>query len=163
MGVSGSGKSTVGAEFARRHDFDFVDADSLHPLENVAKMSAGIALDDEDRWPWLQLVGGQLERERATGRAVVVACSTLRRAYRDVLRDHVPDLFFVFLDGPTSVLRDRIATRSTGFMPPSLLASQLATLEPLQDDEWGMRIDIRHSVDEVVDEIGATLHGVGLL
>lgn len=124
MGVSGSGKSTVGALLAARLGVPFVDGDALHPASNVAKMAAGIPLDDDDRAPWLDAVGARL----AQG-GVVVACSALRRAYRDRLRDAAPAARFVLLHGNRDLLASRIAERVGHFMPAALLASQLAILE----------------------------------
>jgi gluconokinase len=162
MGVTGSGKSTVAVELAQRLGWAFLDADWLHSPENIAKMSSGIALSDEDRWPWLTDVGQRLHDEVSTGRGVVVACSALKRSYRDLLRDYVQDLFVVFLDGTASVLQARIDARSGSFMAPSLLGSQLATLEPLFDDEAGMRVPIEQSSVEVVQVIVARLESLGL-
>ena len=124
MGVSGSGKSTVGALLATRLGLPFVDGDALHPAANVAKMAAGIPLDDDDRTPWLDVVG-----ERLTAGGVVVACSGLRRAYRDRLRDAAPATQFVLLHGSRELLAARLAARTDHFMPSTLLDSQLATLE----------------------------------
>ena len=153
MGVSGSGKSTVGAALAQHLGYDFIDGDSLHSSKSIEKMSNGIALDDEDRWPWLRAVGERLQTEVSKERGVVVACSALKRAYRDLLRDYEPRLFFVFLDGPISVLQSRVDDRSEGFMAPSLLGSQVATLEALESDELGVRVSIEKSVDEIVDAV----------
>ncbi|WP_345763993.1 gluconokinase [Diaminobutyricibacter sp. McL0608] len=137
MGVSGSGKSTVGALLAESLGAPFTDGDDLHPPANVAKMAAGIPLDDDDRWPWLAAVGRTLAAAGPDG--LVVACSALKRAYRDAIRAEAPTVRFVELDSSPAVLAARMV-RPGHFMPPSLLASQLATLEPLASDEPGVRI-----------------------
>jgi carbohydrate kinase (thermoresistant glucokinase family) len=148
MGVSGSGKSTIGALVAAALDVTFVDADSLHPLANVEKMAAGIPLTDDDRWPWLAKVGQALAQVEDTGG--VVACSALKRAYRDAIRAEAPRAVFLLLKGSRDVLSRRLEGRSGHFMPVSLLDSQLATLEPLQPDERSVVVDIDASVREVV-------------
>ena len=146
MGVSGCGKSTVGPLLAARLGVPFVDADDLHPPTNVAKMAAGIPLTDEDRWPWLRLVGAELA---SASDGLVVACSALRYAYRDVLRSFVPDVYFVHLAGSREELASRLGHRVDHFMPLMLLDSQLATLEPLRADERGVTLDITHPADEL--------------
>lgn len=147
MGVSGSGKSTVGAALAQRLGVPFADADDLHPAANIAKMSAGIPLDDDDRRPWLETIGRWLADHPEGG---VVSCSALKRSYRDQLRRHVTDLGFLHLDGTREVITRRQASRPGHFMPASLLTSQFATLEPLQPDEHGLVIDVDQSVDQIV-------------
>ncbi|PJJ62154.1 gluconokinase [Compostimonas suwonensis] len=142
MGVSGSGKSTVGEGLAAAIGVPFADADDLHPAANVAKMSAGVPLDDADRWPWLARVGEELERADAAATGLVIACSALKRSYRDAIRAEAPSTFFLQLDGSPELLAARIGARAGHFMPPALLASQLATLEPLADDEAGATISI---------------------
>lgn len=149
MGVSGSGKSTAGAALAQRLRVPYGDADDFHPPENIAKMTAGEALDDDDRRPWLEAIGRWLE-EHDDG---VVTCSALKRAYRDLLREHRPDVLFVHLHGDREVIARRQATRPGHFMPASLLDSQFATLEPLEDDERGLVVDVGPPVDRVVEEI----------
>lgn len=148
MGVSGSGKSTIGARLAAHLDVPFVDADSLHPAANVAKMSAGIPLTDDDRWPWLDAVGRALRDARETG--LVMACSALKRAYRDAIRTRAPRTLFVHLAGSREVLLEHLRGRQGHFMPPSLLDSQLADLEPLGAEEHGAAIDIDASISDVV-------------
>jgi carbohydrate kinase (thermoresistant glucokinase family) len=145
MGVSGSGKTTVGAALADALGLRFVDGDALHPAANVAKMAAGIPLDDADRAPWLDAIGALL----ATG-PVVVACSALKRAYRDRLRAAAPELHLVFLDGSRELLASRMAARPGHFMPASLLDSQLATLERPDPDEHSVTVDIAAPVTEIV-------------
>ncbi|MFE7846709.1 gluconokinase [Microbacterium sp. NPDC057407] len=152
MGVSGCGKSTVAAALAAELRGVYLDADDFHPAANVAKMAAGVPLTDEDRMPWLGVVARAMADATARGDEVVVACSALRRAYRDVLRSAAPDTFFVQLDGSPELLAARITARAEHFMPPSLLASQLALLEPLQADEAGAVVSIDAPVLAVVDE-----------
>jgi len=145
MGVSGSGKTTVGAALADALGLRFVDGDALHPVANVAKMAAGIPLDDADREPWLDAIGSVL-----ADRPVVVACSALKRAYRDRLRAAAPRLELVFLDGDRELLAARMAARPGHFMPTSLLDSQLATLEPPTVDEHPLTVDIATPVADIV-------------
>lgn len=149
MGVSGSGKSTVGKDVAHALGVDFVDGDTLHPSANKEKMAAGHPLNDEDRLPWLKAVGGVLAEADEVGRTVVVACSALKRSYRDLLRASAADAVFVQLDGSREVLAARLAPRKHEYMPAKLLDSQLATLEPLQPDEVGFVIDIDGSPADV--------------
>ena len=152
MGVSGCGKSTIAIGLAAEVGGVYIDADDLHPAANVAKMSAGIPLTDEDRMPWLTLVADAMAAEVAAGRFPVVACSALRRRYRDVLRAAGGDVFFVHLDGPPELLAARMSSRVEHFMPPALLASQLATLEPLEPDEHGAVVSIDAPVEHIVAE-----------
>ena len=161
MGVSASGKSVVGIEIARRLHLPFVDADDLHPAENVAKMSQGIPLTDADRMPWLDMVGDRLALRSTGGEVpdsavaeasgVVVACSALKRSYRDRLRARAPHTVFVHLTGDPELLSARALARTGHFMPPALLASQLATLEPLGDDEAGVVVDVTEAVATVAE------------
>ncbi|HSU48008.1 MAG TPA: gluconokinase, GntK/IdnK-type [Arthrobacter sp.] len=150
MGVSGSGKTTIGDLVARELGVAFLDGDSLHPVENVAKMAAGTPLTDEDRWPWLATVGRELAGAGDGG--MVLACSALRRSYRDAIREQAPDTIFLHLNGSKEVLKARTEGRTGHFMPPALLESQLATLEPLQEDERGVVVDIAAPVGDVVAE-----------
>ncbi|TQJ39680.1 gluconate kinase (SKI family) [Arthrobacter sp. SLBN-112] len=150
MGVSGCGKTTIGDLVARELGVPFLDGDSLHPVENVAKMAAGTPLTDEDRWPWLATVGRELAAAGDGG--MVLACSALRRSYRDAIRQQAPDTIFLHLNGSKEVLKARTEGRTGHFMPPALLESQLATLEPLQEDERGVVVDIAAPVAEVVAE-----------
>jgi carbohydrate kinase (thermoresistant glucokinase family) len=152
MGVSGSGKSTVASMLALRLGVPFVDADGLHPAQNVAKMAAGIPLTDRDRGPWLDRVGEELA-DAPVG--VVVACSALRLTYRSVLRGHAPDAVFVHLHGTRAQLVARLAARLDHFMPPSLLDTQLATLEPLQAEEAGVVLGIAASPDQIAADAAA--------
>lgn len=148
MGVTGSGKSTVGEAVAARLGVPFGDADDFHSPANVAKMTAGIPLTDADRVPWLHAIGAWLARHRDTG--AVASCSALRRLYRDALRDTAPDVFFVHLHGDRATARSRVAGRAGHFMPESLVDSQFDTLEPLADDERGQVLDMALPVDELV-------------
>lgn len=150
MGVSACGKSTVGERLARHLGVPFLDGDSLHPAENTARMTAGVPLTDDDRWPWLDAIGRRFADAADSG--LVVACSALRRAYRDRLRAAAPGIRFVHLDGPDALLAERAAARSHEFMPASLLASQLATLERLGADEDGIVVSIDASPDDIVAE-----------
>ncbi|MDT0167201.1 gluconokinase [Actinotalea sp. AC32] len=154
MGVSGCGKSTVGAMLAGRLGVPFVDADALHPPANIARMAAGTPLTDEDRAPWLRAVGEALA---APPDGAVVACSALRRTYRDLLREAAPDAVVVHLDGTRERLAERLTARLDHFMPAALLDSQLATLEPLEDDEAGVVLDIEQPPVHLVSEAARTL------
>jgi len=154
-GVSGSGKTTVGSALAAALGVGFVDADDLHPQANVRKMAAGQPLTDEDRWPWLHTVG-RAAAEQAD-RGVVVACSALRRVYRDVLVSECPQARFVQLVGSHQLLAGRVAARAHAYMPPSLLDSQLATLEPLGDDEQGVVVPVDGPAGAVVEAVRAAL------
>lgn len=157
MGVSGSGKSMTGRLLARRINSVFSEGDRLHSADNIAKMSAGKALNDQERLPWLRAVGQQIERAEREHQKSVVACSALKRAYRDILREYAPDIFFVFLDGPFEVVNKRMIARKHEFMPPSLLISQFASLEPLESDERGIMADIQMNPEEIVSYIEAEL------
>jgi gluconokinase len=149
MGVTATGKTTVGRALAEALGGVFVEGDTFHPPANIEKMSAGIPLDDDDRRPWLRALAAEIARLDAAGELSVTACSALRRPYRDWLREGYPDLFFVHLDSTFDVLLDRMKRR-THFMPPSLLQSQLDTLEPLEPDEAGSVIDDTQTVDAVI-------------
>lgn len=155
MGVSGSGKSTIGAPLADRLGVPFVDGDDLHPKSNVEKMAAGHPLTDEDRWPWLAKVGQALADAEGTG--LVVACSALKRSYRDAILSEEPRAVFLHLTAPREVIADRLSHRGGHFMPTSLLDSQLDTLEPLHDDEPGAAVTVTGGVDAIIDDAVATL------
>ncbi|TPV50314.1 glycosyl hydrolase [Pseudarthrobacter phenanthrenivorans] len=159
MGVSGCGKTTIGDLVARELGVPFLDGDSLHPVENVAKMAAGTPLTDEDRWPWLATVGGELANAGDGG--MVLACSALRRSYRDAIRKQAPDTIFLHLHGSREVLTARTEGRTGHFMPPALLDSQLATLEPLEGDEAGVVVDIAAPVQQVVRDALTGITAVG--
>lgn len=156
MGVSGSGKSTVGAALARRLGMLFLDADTLHPPANVAKMATGQPLDDDDRYPWLRRVGEWLAAHRDGG---VVSCSALKRSHRDQLRAHCPQLRFLHLSGSAELIARRLAGRTEHFMPAALLRSQLDTLEPLAGDESGVVVDLSQDVDAIVERFLASSGG----
>jgi len=147
MGVSGAGKSTVGEALAAHLGVPYADGDDLHPAANVAKMSAGHPLDDEDRQPWLVAVGRWLA---AQPDGAVVSCSALRRSYRETLRAQADGICFVHLVGPASVVAERVAGRPDHFMPPSLVASQYADLEPLEADEPGIAVPFVWPLDRIV-------------
>jgi carbohydrate kinase (thermoresistant glucokinase family) len=155
MGVSGAGKSEVGIALAERLGTRFTDADSLHPLANVEKMRSGVPLTDEDRWPWLELVGKELASADMDG--VVVACSALKRTYRDAIRAAAPATTFIHLDVDLPALQVRLSSRAGHFMPSSLLASQLDTLEPLAGDEPGLTVTPLPGVEATADRIVARL------
>jgi carbohydrate kinase (thermoresistant glucokinase family) len=162
MGVSGCGKSSVGMALAQALGERFIDGDDLHPLANKTKMAAGIPLDDDDRWPWLDLVGSALAddrlesidgSERFTG--TVIACSALKRKYRERILAAAPGTVFVHLDGPKELLAERMGSRGEHFMPLALLDSQLKTLEPLGSDEPGQV----YSIEQPIEQIVATVVG----
>ncbi len=162
MGVSGSGKSTIGALLAERLGWPFADADGFHPAANVAKMAAGTPLTDADRWPWLDAIAAHIDAARGTGRPVVVACSALRRAYRERLRAGHGDLIFLHLAGAPEVIAERQAARQGHFMPPSLMASQFATLEATGDEPDAVAVSVADTPQSVVDAAMAALGRFGL-
>lgn len=145
MGVSGTGKTAAGRQVAALLKVAFIDGDDLHSPANKAKMHAGIPLNDADRIPWLESIAVELARTPAP----LVACSALKRSYRDLLRATAPTTFFIHLDGPASVITEHLAKRSHEFMSPTLLRSQLATLEPLEPDEAHMVVSIEQPLTEV--------------
>jgi gluconokinase len=157
MGVSGSGKSTVAASLVDRLGWEFAEGDDFHPAANVEKMRAGIPLDDDDRWPWLRSLAAWIGEHEKAGRNVVVTSSALKRSYRDLLRDGHPSVWFAHVTADAELIRDRIEHRTGHYMPASLLDSQLATLEPLADDEPGARVSGVGSPPSVVTEILAAL------
>jgi len=148
MGVSGSGKSTVGTALAQRMGVPFADGDEFHPHANLAKMATGKPLNDEDRYPWLEAVGEWLARHGGGG---VVSCSALKRNYRDLLRAHCPRVEFLHLSGSPELIARRQARRPGHFMPACLVRSQFDTLEPLGPDERGITIDVDEPVDAIVE------------
>lgn len=150
MGPSATGKSTVGAALARALGLPFVDGDDLHPAANTAKMAAGTPLTDEDRWPWLDAVGAVLD-DAGDGVGVVVACSALKRAYRDRIRASAPATWFLELAITEQEAARRSSARAGHFMPAALVESQFATLEPLGPDEPGLRVDAMEGVAEIVE------------
>jgi gluconokinase len=152
MGVSGSGKSAIGTALEKELGFEFIEGDDHHLPENIEKMAAGIPLTDEDRGPWLRMLADLVAARHARDKATVLACSALRRTYRDVLRAAIPpdESFVIELDADRDTLSARMESRRGHYMPVSLLESQLATLEPLQPDEAGVRVDATRPVDVVV-------------
>jgi gluconokinase len=154
MGVSGCGKSSVGAQLAAALGVDYVEGDALHPPDNIARMRSGTPLTDDDRRGWLQTLAERLAQAQAAGSGLVLACSALKRSYRDVLRSGAPGLRLVHLHGSRELLGQRVASRSGHYMPPSLLDSQLATLEPPAADEAALVIDIEATTEQIV----ATVH-----
>jgi gluconokinase len=160
MGVSGSGKTTIAANLAERLGWTFEDGDRFHPASNVAKMSAGQPLTDDDRWPWLQAIADEIDRVARNSGHVVIACSALKRAYRELLVHGRDDVRIVFLDGSQALIADRIARRKGHFMPPGLLDSQFKTLEPPQADEHPITVSIDAPVEVIVENIVAQLRKV---
>ncbi len=150
MGVAGSGKSTIGAAFAKALGIPFVEGDDYHPPENVRRMALGIPLTDDDRAQWLRALATQLHEAKNAGTGLVMSCSALKRTYRDVLRAEAPEVQFVFLKGERSLVAKRLAGRRGHFMPPSLLDSQFATLEAPTSDEHALVCDIRKPPDDLV-------------
>jgi gluconokinase len=157
MGVSGVGKTSVAHALVARTGWTFQEGDDLHPDENRAKMAAGHPLVDDDRWPWLRRIADWIGAEEAAGNGAVVTCSALKRSYRDLLRAGHPSVRFVHLLADEDVLTSRVTHRQGHFMPPSLLRSQLDTLEPLGPDEPGVGVDTRGDPDTVADRALAAL------
>jgi gluconokinase len=155
MGVSGSGKSLIGDAFARALGVDFIEGDEYHSVESVRKMAAGIPLTDDDRAQWLRSLAGRIREAKDAGAGVVITCSALKRSYRDILRAQADDLHFVFLKGDRAVIAERLANRHGHFMPPSLLESQLATLEEPSPDEHAWVCDITESPKDLVASLVA--------
>jgi gluconokinase len=154
MGVTGSGKSTVGAQLARALKVPFIDGDDLHPTQNVERMAAGIPLTDEDRRPWLLAIASRLQEAQRAGHGLVIASSALKRSYRDLLRSMgAPNTRFVYLAGTRSLLAERMSQRSGHFMPPAMLDSQLATLEEPAADEQAWTYDIRQTPEAIVGDL----------
>jgi gluconokinase len=152
MGVSGSGKTTIGTLLAQRTGTIFADADDYHPQANKDKMRAGIPLNDEDREPWLKILNGLLRGWYQSGEGGVLACSALKEKYRQTLVSGIPPnaISFVWLDGDKELLAERLAARHHSYMNPKLLDSQIATLEPPKD---ALRVNIDHPPDQIVREI----------
>ncbi len=157
MGVSGSGKSTVGSLLAGRLGWEFEDGDWFHPAANVEKMHQGIPLTDEDRWPWLNAIASFIDETRRAGRHVVLACSALKRSYRDIIVDGRRDVRLVYLKGGEALIARRMATRHGHFMPPGLLHSQFETLEEPGPDERPITASIEPRPRDIVDQIVAAL------
>lgn len=157
MGVSGSGKTTIAKALAERLRRTFEDGDKFHPDSNVKKMSAGIPLTDEDRWPWLRAIASEIARKRAIDQSIIIACSALKRAYRDILVQGHRDVRIVYLHGSKELIASRLKSRKGHFMPPKLLDSQFKTLEEPNADERPIVVDIDAPVEGVVDLIVAQL------
>jgi gluconokinase len=157
MGVAGTGKSTVAGMLSGKLGWELQEGDDLHPSANVAKMSAGTPLTDEDRWPWLDTIAAWIKGKTERGEPGIVTCSALKRSYRDRLRG--PNVIFVFLNGPREVIQARMARRLDHYMPLGLLDSQLATLEPPTSDENVLRISLAGTPAEEVAEVLHALEG----
>jgi gluconokinase len=153
MGVSGSGKSTIADKLAERLGWRSVDGDKFHPASNIAKMSAGHPLTDEDRWPWLKAIAAEIDRTCKAGQPAVIACSALKRSYREILVHGRDDVRIVYLDGTKQLIAQRLAERKGHFMPPGLLDSQFKTLEPPGQSENPVTVSIGGTPDEIVDDI----------
>ncbi len=151
MGVSGCGKSSVGKRVAARLGWKFLEGDSLHPASNITKMQNGEPLDDADRRPWLEAIGKWMDTRRRNNESAVITCSALKRNYRDQLRESRPGTVFAWLNVARDELERRMRERRGHFMPPSLLDSQLATLEPPADGEPAITIDANHDIDTTVE------------
>jgi gluconokinase len=150
MGVQGSGKSTIGRDLAASQGRRFIDGDDLHTPEAKAKMASGHPLTDDDRRPWLTHIAQVIAEALESGEAIVVACSALKRQYRDLMREIVPSLLFVHLSGSQQLIAERLSHRNHEYMPQTLLDSQFATLEPLEVDEAGAVVDLSQTPDEIV-------------
>lgn len=152
MGVAGCGKTTVAQLIAERLGWIEAEADDFHPQANILKMASGVPLEDDDRWPWLRAIRDWASAQDEAGSNSVVTCSALKRAYRDVLRQSSGRVRFVHLDGSAELIGDRIQKRSKHFMPPALLPSQFAILEPLGPDEDGVVVPIAGSPQEIAED-----------
>lgn len=151
MGVAGCGKTSIGDALAPRIDATFIDGDALHPQSNIDKMASGQPLGDDDRWPWLELVGAALADSRGT---TIIGCSALKRRYRDAIRKAAGDaVCFVHLSGSRELIQGRMSARKGHFMPPSLLDSQFAALERPETDETALTVDISGTEAEIVEQI----------
>ncbi|MET9245461.1 gluconokinase [Nonomuraea sp. NPDC003709] len=157
MGVSGAGKTTVARRISELTGLRFAEADEFHPEANVARMRSGIPLDDADRWPWLRDLAAWMAARHAEGVSTVLACSALKRSYRDVLRQGPPEVEFVLLDGPATLIRDRLTRRTDHYMSPGLFDSQRAILEHLGPEESGMVLEVALSPDELAAAVATRL------
>ncbi|KOV68920.1 gluconate kinase [Streptomyces sp. AS58] len=158
MGVAGTGKTTIGPLLAAGLGVPYAEGDDFHPPANIAKMSAGTPLDDDDRWPWLDAIGAWAHGRAGLGG--VVSSSALKRSYRDRLRSAAPDIVFVHLTGDRELIEDRMSHRQGHFMPTTLLDSQFATLQPLQADEAGVAVDVSGTPEEITARALAALDGL---
>jgi len=161
MGVSGSGKTTVGEALARRLGWLFQEGDALHPPENIAKMKAGHPLDDEDRAPWLAAVAARIDTWRRQGERGVVTCSALKRHYREIIIGNRRDVRLIYLAGSRELIEGRLASRRGHFMPATLLDSQFAALEPPSPEEDAITVSVDAPVDDIVAQLAAALTGTG--
>ncbi|MFT4098966.1 MAG: gluconokinase [Rhodoblastus sp.] len=159
MGVAGSGKSTIGAALSKKLGWPYADADEFHPASNVAKMSAGAPLTDDDRWPWLAAIATHIDKARAEGRHAIVSSSALKRVYRDILIGARDDVRLVLLDGTKEEIFARMSARKDHFMPLSLLDSQFAALERPGADEQPIVVSVNGTPDEIAQAIAAALRG----
>ena len=155
MGVSGSGKSLIGAGFARALGVDFVEGDEYHSAENVERMSRGIPLTDEDRARWLRSLAARIRKAKEAGSSLVISCSALKRSYRDILRTDAPELRFIYLKGERALIAQRLAGRRGHFMPSSLLESQFTTLEEPLPGEDAWVCDITQAAQDIVTALVA--------
>ncbi len=167
MGVAGSGKSTIAAALTQKLNWACSEADEFHPQSNIDKMTRGIPLQDEDRWPWLQEIQGWMTAHAAAGKSTVLTCSALKQSYRQLLAKANGRVLFIHLDGGAELIEQRMQGREGHFMPPTLLPSQLATLEPLTHKELAagsLHLNILNSPEEIVTAVlaGLTLTGVAL-
>ncbi|MFI9472194.1 gluconokinase [Streptomyces sp. NPDC052492] len=155
MGVAGTGKTTIGPLLAARFGVPYAEGDDFHPQSNIAKMSAGTPLTDDDRWPWLDAIGDWAQQRAGLGG--VVSCSALKRSYRDRLRAAAPGVVFVHLTGDRALVEDRMSHRKGHFMPTALLDSQFTTLQPLGQDEAGVAVDVTGSPEEITERAATAL------
>ncbi|MDU0479127.1 gluconokinase [Staphylococcus chromogenes] len=158
MGVSGCGKTSVASGLHERLNWPYAEADDFHPQANKDKMAAGHALNDEDRWPWLRTLQGWMTEHASAGQSTIVTCSALKKTYRELLAEAEGNVVFVHLNGPMELIEDRMSHRAGHFMPTSLLPSQFATLEPLQDGENGLTLDVSQTPDQLIDATLAALN-----
>jgi gluconokinase len=159
MGVSGSGKTTIAAGVAKRKGWVLVEGDTFHPPANIAKMKAGTPLTDADRWPWLHAIAAQEDALRAAGTSAMVACSALKKAYRDILIGPRPDVILLYLRGSRALIGERMAGRKGHFMPPALLDSQFAALEEPGEDENPVIVEIGESPEAEIEDAVRQLAG----
>lgn len=157
MGVSGSGKTTVAKGIAEQMGWEFAEGDDFHPEANVQKMASGTPLTDEDRWPWLRIIGDWIDEKERAGASAVITCSALRRVYRDLLCEGRPGVRFCHVEASEDLIAERLSHRTGHYMPPSLLPSQLATLEPLEPDEPGVVVSAKDTPEQVVQAALAAL------
>ena len=163
MGIQGSGKSTIGELLGRRLGVPFIDGDVLHSPESKRQMASGRALSDGQRTPWLHQIGERLALAEEAAEGVVIACSALKRSYRDLLRSHAPSMFTIFARGDVGLIHARIVARHHEYMPTSLLPSQLEALEEREGDERGLTVDVAHTPEQIVDLIMSTIYETGVV